>query len=79
MGLDAEEGLSHDDKRRDVEGEVWRQIVEVQAVVEHDPTDKWVEGKSQSADEVGEKHNPLVGFRSRDDLPFAREAGTQCR
>ena len=43
--------------------------MEVQPVVEHEPADKWVEGKSQSADEVGEKYNPLMGFWSRDDLP----------
>ena len=31
---------------------------------------KW---KSQSADKVGEEHNPLVGFQSQNDLPCARE------
>ena len=30
---------------------------------------KW---KSQSTDEVGEIHDPLVGFRSWNDLPFVR-------
>ena len=46
MGLDAEEGLAHDDKRRDVEDEVWGQIVEIQAVVEHETPDEWVEWKT---------------------------------
>ena len=62
MGLDVEEGLADDDKRRDVEDEIGGQIMEVQPVVEHEPTDKWVEGKSQSTDEVGEEYNPLMGF-----------------
>ena len=30
MGLDAEEGLAHDDERRDVEDEIRGQIVEIQ-------------------------------------------------
>ena len=46
MGADAEEHLAHDDKRRDVEDEFWGQIVEIQAVVEHDPLDKWVKWKT---------------------------------
>ena len=45
MGADAEESLAHDDKRRDVEDEVRGQIVEIQAVVEHEPPDKWWSGK----------------------------------
>ena len=73
VGLDAEEGLAHNDKRRDVEDEIGGQIVKVQPVVEHEPTDKQVEGKSQSADEVGKKYHPLMGFWSRDDLPCVWE------
>ena len=61
MGLDAEEGLTHDDKRQDVEDEVWRQIMEIQAVVEHEPPDKGVKWKAQSAEEVGKKNDPLMG------------------
>ncbi len=57
MGADAKERLAHDDKRRDVEDEVWGQIVEIQVVVEHEPTDKGVEGESQSADEVGKENS----------------------
>ena len=53
MGLDAEEGLTHDDKRRDIEYEVRGQIVEVQAVVEHEPPDERVKRETQSAEEMG--------------------------
>lgn len=70
MGLDAEEGLAHDDKRRDVEDEVWRQIMEIQAVVEHEPLDKGVKWKAQSAEEVGKKDNPLMGPGGGDELPL---------
>ena len=70
MGADAEKGLAHDDKRRDVEDEVRGQIVEIQALVEHEPPDEWVERESQSAEEMGEKHDPLMGPRGRDDFPL---------
>ena len=53
MGLDAEEGLAHDDERQDVEDKIRGQIVKVQAVVEHEPPDKWVEWEAQSAEEMG--------------------------
>ena len=46
MGLDTEEGLAHDDERRDVEDEIWGQIMEIQAVVEHEPPDKGVKWKA---------------------------------
>ena len=69
MGLDAEEGLAHDDKRRDVEDEVQGQIVEIQAIIEHDPPDEWVERESQSTEEVGEEHYPLIGPGVRMSCP----------
>ena len=69
VGPDADEGLAHDDKRRDVEDEIGGQIMKIQPVVEHEPADKGVEGKSQYVDEVGEKNYPLMGFGRRDDLP----------
>ena len=68
MGLDAEEGLAHDDKRRDVEDEVRRQIMEIQAVLEHEPPDKGVKWKAQSAEEVGKKNDPLMGPGGGDEL-----------
>ena len=43
--------------------------MEIQPIVEHEPANKWVEGESQSVDEVGKEYNPLMGFWSRDDLP----------
>ena len=43
--------------------------MKIQPVVEHEPADKRVEGKSQSADEVGKKNYPLMGCGCRDDLP----------
>ena len=74
MGLDAEQGLAHDDERRDVEDEVRGQIVEIQAVVEHEPLDKWVERKSQSAEEMGKEHYPLMGPGGGDELPLLWES-----
>ena len=46
MGLDAGEGLAHDDKCRDVEDEVRRQIMEIQVVVQHEPPNKGVKWKA---------------------------------
>ena len=70
MRLDPEEGLTHGDKRRDVEDEVRGQIVEVQAVVEHDPPDERVKRKAQSAEEMGEKCDPLMGPMGGAELPL---------
>ena len=70
VGLDGKEGLTHDDKHRDVEDEVRRQIVEIQAVVEHEPPDKWVEWEAQSTEEMGEEHHPLMGPGGGDELPL---------
>ena len=53
MGPDAEESLTHDDERQNVEDEVWSQIMEVQDVVEHEPLEKWVEWEAQSVEEMG--------------------------
>ena len=73
MGLDAEEGLTHDDKRRDVEDEIRGQIMEIQAVVEHEPPDKGMEWEAQSAEEMGKKYYPLVGSGGGDELSLVRE------
>ena len=67
MRADAEKSLAHDDKRRDVEDEVRGQIVEVQAIVEHEPPDEWVKRKAQSVQVMGEKHDPLMGPRGGDE------------
>ena len=47
--------------------------MEVQPVVKHNSADEWVEGESQSADEMREEHYPLLGLRGGDDLPFGRK------
>ena len=73
MGPDAEESLTHDDERRNVEDEVRSQIMEVQPVVEHETTDEWMEGKPQSTEEVVEEDYPLVRFRGRNDLSRSRQ------
>ena len=44
--------------------------MEIQAVVEHEPPDKWVEWKAQSTEEMGEEYHPLMGPRGGDELPF---------
>ena len=70
VGLDAEEGLTHDDKRRDVEDEVWRQIVEIQAVIVHEPPDEGMKWEAQSAEEVGKVYDPLMRPGGGDELPL---------
>ena len=35
--------------------------MEIEPVVEHEPADEGMKWKPQSTDEVGEKHDPLVG------------------
>ena len=75
MGLDAEEGLAHDDERRDVEDEVRGQIVEIQAVIKHEPPDEGMEMESQSAEEMGEEYHPLMGLGVGMSCP---SSGSQC-
>ena len=70
MGADAEESLAHDDKCRDVEDEVRGQIMEIQAVLEHEPPNKWMQREAQSVEEMGEEYHPLMGPRSGDELPL---------
>ena len=47
--------------------------MEIQAVVEHEPLDKWVEWEAQSAEEMGEEHHPLMGPGGGDELPLVGE------
>ena len=44
--------------------------MEIQAVVEHEPLDKWVEREAQSMEEMGEEHHTLMGPRGGDELPL---------
>ena len=73
MGLDAEKGLAHDDKRRDVEDEVRGQIIEIQAVIKHEPPNEGMERESQSAEEMGEEYHPLMGLWGGDELSLIWE------
>ena len=73
MGLDAEEGLVHDDKCRDVEDEIRGQIMEIQAVVELESPDKGMKWEAQSTKEMGKKHYPLMGPGGGDELSLVGE------
>src|SRR3954466_15983699 len=70
MVTDAEESLAHDDKRRYVEDKVRGQIVEIQAIVEHEPPDERVERKAQSAEEMGKEYYPPMGPWGGEELPL---------
>ena len=69
------EGLAHDDERRNVEDEIRSEIMEIQAIVEHESPDKWVKRKTQSAEEMGKEHHPLMGPGGGDELP---SSGSRC-
>ena len=47
--------------------------MEIQAVVEHEPLDKWVEWEAWSAEEMGEEHHLLMGPGGGDELPLVWE------
>ena len=49
--------------------------MEIQAVVEHEPPDKWVEWEAQSAEEMREEHHPLMGPRAGMRCP---SSGSRC-
>ena len=63
-----EEGLAHDDERRDIEKRVGGKIMKIDPIVIHDSTYKWVEGKPEPTDKMGKEHDSLVRLRSRDNL-----------
>ena len=44
--------------------------MEIQAVVEHEPPDEWVERKTQSTEEVGKEHYPLMWPWGGEALPL---------
>ena len=44
--------------------------MEIQAILEHEPLDKWVEWEAQSAEEMGKEHHPLMGPGGGDELPL---------
>ena len=43
---DAEEGLRHDDERRDVKDGIWSQIMEIEPVIERKPSNKGIKTKA---------------------------------
>ena len=49
--------------------------MKVQPIIEHKAADEWMEGKPQSADEVGEENHPFVRFRGGTICPAA---GSRC-
>ena len=81
MGLDAEEGLAHDDERRDVEDEIRGQIMEIQAVVEHEPPDKWVEWEASLRRKWGRNTTLSWGLEVGTSCPSSRSrcAMSLCR
>ena len=52
---------------------IWSQIMKIQAIVEHEPPHKGVEGEAQAAEEVRDKHNALIGLQPMDYLPWSRK------
>ena len=47
--------------------------MKIDPVIIHDDANEWVEGKPQPVDKMREEYNPLVGFRSGDDLSHRRK------
>ena len=68
VGLDAEEGLAHDDKRRDIEDEIRGQIMEIQAIVEHEPQTNGSNGKP----------SPRRKWRRNTTLSWGLGVGMSC-
>ena len=68
MGPDAEESLTHDDERRNVEDEVRGQIMKVQPVVEHKTMDEWMEGKPLSAEDAEAEARRKAGLAELEKL-----------
>ena len=44
--------------------------MEIQAVIEHEPPDKWMKWEAQSTEEVGKEYDPLMGPGGGDELPL---------
>ena len=56
-----------------INAEIRGQIMEIQAVVEHEPPDKGMEWEAQSAEEMGKEYHPLMGLGGGDELPLVGE------
>ena len=68
MGWDAEKGLAHNYECGDIKDEVGGEVMEVQSIVKHQSTNKWVEGKPEPADKMWKEHDSLLRLRSMDNL-----------
>ena len=68
-GLKWRKAFAHNNEQRDMEDGVWSQIMQIQAIVEHEPPHKRIEVEAQATEEVRNKHDALIGLRCRDDLP----------
>ena len=47
--------------------------MKIDPLIIHDAANKWVEGKPKPGDKMRKEHDPLVGFRSGDDLSRRRK------
>ena len=47
--------------------------MKINPVIIHDAANEWVKGKPDPANKMREKHDPLVGLCSRDDLSRRRK------
>ena len=68
VGVDAEEGLAHDNEHQDIEEGVRGKIVKIDPIVIHDSPNERVKGKPEPTDIMGKEHDSLMRFRSGDDL-----------
>ena len=68
MGVDAQEALTEGDEAGDVEDGVGRELMELDAVNEKQPTKKLVGRNRKSAEDKGHEHHPPARFRARDYL-----------
>ena len=52
--------------------------MEIQAIVKHEPPDKWVDWKTQFAEEVGKEYYPLMGPWGAEKLPLLGKSVARC-
>ena len=65
MGLDAEEGFSEGYVGGDVDDGVGGEVVELDAVEVKEASEEWMDGESQTSDEVRDEDDALAGLRLR--------------
>ena len=47
--------------------------MKIQPIIEHEPPHEGIEGETQTAEEVWDKNDTLIGLRRRDGLPWSRK------